>query len=120
MPRSWSSGAIALMLVFECHNYAQASHCRRNQFYRVALQQCVGRFSALALPFSRKARPPHSHRYEHLTRPHVDRAEVARDPLTYVHVVEPDPEIPYEIPSSRMNHLPMVYFRIPKAPNANR
>jgi hypothetical protein len=97
--------ALLPLLFLASSEYALArAHCPHGEFFRVHLARCVPHGSPLAHDFR------HSARGAHFAQLHDPPSR----PLTYVQVIEPEIDIPFDIPSSRLNHQPVVYFRLPK------
>jgi hypothetical protein len=100
--------ALLPFLFLASNEYALArAHCSHGEFFRVHLSKCVAAGSRLALDFRSFHRAGHGSHFAQLHDP-------PSRPLTYVQVIEPEIDIPFDIPSSRLNRQPVVYFRLPK------
>ena len=83
-------------------------HCARGQIYRVHQGVCVSRHGSRPLTY-KATRRERRHR-----APPVRAEEPSSKGLVYVTVVVPVVELPFALPGSIMNRVPVAYFdRLP-------
>jgi hypothetical protein len=88
---------LVLLLPLVLAQPAQAAHCPHGQIWRVHARVCLDKLTR------REAAPPKLANIREFR-------QSRHQPLTYVQVIEPEIDIPYELPPSRWNHLAVARF----------